>query len=70
MTGGAAGTRDLPVSHRATYTLEIGEWHATCRVCGWLVVDKDRRQAAARFRQHIRATHEEALATEGAASAD
>ena len=39
--------------HRATYTLELGVWYATCRSCGHRVDDLDRRRAAAQFRQHI-----------------
>jgi hypothetical protein len=45
------------------YTLELGYWHATCRFCDWTVSDKDRRRAAAQFRQHIRAASEEAART-------
>jgi hypothetical protein len=45
--------------HRGMYTLELGFWHATCRACEWTVIDKDRRRAAAQFRQHIRATTDE-----------
>jgi hypothetical protein len=41
------------VTHRATYTFEIGSWHATCRVCGHQIIDRDRRRAASQFRRHI-----------------
>ena len=41
------------VTHRAHYTLEMGDWYATCRVCGHRISDKDRRRAAAQFRRHI-----------------
>ncbi len=44
-----AGTR-----HRGTYILEFGLWKATCKECGWVVTDPQRRQAAALFRRHIR----------------
>jgi hypothetical protein len=44
-----AGTR-----HRGTYILEFGLWKATCKECGWAVTDRQRRQAAALFRRHIR----------------
>jgi hypothetical protein len=53
--------RSEVIVHRGIYTLELGQWHATCRVCDWTVVDKDRRRAAAQFRQHIRATSDEAV---------
>ena len=42
--------------HRATYTLELGAWLATCKVCGHRVSDRHRQQAASKFRVHIRAT--------------
>ena len=45
-----------PSVHRADYTLEMGVWHATCRVCGHQVADTDRRRAAATYRRHIRQT--------------
>ena len=44
--------------HTASYTLELGQWHATCRVCGWKVIDRDRRRAAGQYRHHIRAAAE------------
>lgn len=40
--------------HRGVYVLDRGEWVATCRVCGFRVVDTDRRQVASQFRTHIR----------------
>jgi len=40
--------------HRANYIRELGEWRATCRWCGWTVVNTERRQAASQFRIHIR----------------
>lgn len=46
--------RKSPGTHRATYILEFGTWKATCRTCGWTVRDAQRRQAASRFRMHIR----------------
>jgi hypothetical protein len=45
-----------PPIHRANYTLELGVWHATCKVCGHGVSDPIRRQAAAIYRRHIRET--------------
>lgn len=44
--------------HRATYTLELGLWYATCRLCGHRVEDQDRRRAAAQFRRHIQDMNE------------
>jgi hypothetical protein len=54
------------IVHRGIYTLELGYWHATCRLCDWTVIDKDRRRAAAQFRQHIRATSDEAARNDDA----
>lgn len=52
-----AASRDTRRSeHRATYTLELGVWHATCRGCGYSVSDSDRGRARVAYRQHIRAT--------------
>jgi hypothetical protein len=56
------------ITHRAAYTLELGLWHATCRICDWRVVDPDRRRAAAQFRQHIRAASESQRDVEGGIS--
>lgn len=41
--------------HRAIYLLERGIWRARCRLCDWEASDPVRQQAAALFRQHIRA---------------
>ena len=41
-------------AHRATYTLELGVWRATCRECGHSVTDPVRNRAASTFRDHIR----------------
>ena len=49
-----AGGDKVAASHRASYLLEFGTWKATCRTCGWTVRDAQRRQAASRFRMHIR----------------
>lgn len=46
--------RKTAASHRASYILEFGTWKATCKTCGWTVRDPQRRQAASRFRLHIR----------------
>jgi hypothetical protein len=51
-------SQEPPARHLATYILELGTWRATCRVCGWTVSDHQRRQAAALFRMHIRASRE------------
>ena len=40
--------------HRASYLLELGTWRATCKGCGWTATDRQRRQVAAIFRNHIR----------------
>lgn len=42
--------------HRATYTLELGVWYATCKICGHRVSDSNRRRAAASYREHIKET--------------
>lgn len=46
---------DFADRHRATYILERSVWKARCRLCGCEVSDPHRSQAAALFRQHIRA---------------
>ena len=43
--------------HRATYTLELGVWFATCKVCGHRVGDANRRRAAGTYREHIKETN-------------
>ena len=43
--------------HRATYTLELGVWFATCKVCGHRVSDSNRRRAAGIYREHIKETN-------------
>jgi hypothetical protein len=43
-----------PPRHRAVYTLEMGVWRATCRICGHSETDPSRRRAASVFRNHIR----------------
>jgi hypothetical protein len=45
----------VPDRHHAVYTFERSVWKARCRLCGCEVSNPDRRQAAAMFRQHIRA---------------
>ena len=45
-------------AHRASYTLEMGVWYATCRECGYKVSDPARRRAAAVYRGHIVAMQE------------
>ncbi|MGH9127205.1 MAG: hypothetical protein ACRDZ8_21155 [Acidimicrobiales bacterium] len=40
--------------HRATYILERGTWHVTCRGCGWHASGAVRRQLASLFRFHLR----------------
>lgn len=50
---GDAAEAKQEVTHRASYRLELGEWKATCRVCGWEVRHPVRRQAATVFRRHI-----------------
>jgi len=40
--------------HRATYTLELGVWYATCNICGYRISDPVRRRTAAAYRSHIR----------------
>jgi hypothetical protein len=59
MNSAAVDANNAEVAHRAAYTLVIGEWHATCRICGFVVVNRDRRKAAAEFRHHIRAMYDE-----------
>lgn len=44
-------------AHRASYTLELGVWHATCRECGFRVSDPVRRRAASVYRVHIQAMY-------------
>lgn len=46
-------TKEVSV-HRANYTLELGVWYATCKVCGFRVSDPVRRRAAAVYREHIK----------------
>ena len=50
----AGPARKGAASHRASYLLEFGTWKAVCKTCGWTVRDPQRRQAASRFRMHIR----------------
>jgi hypothetical protein len=51
--GVALGSRRNDV-HRATYTLELGVWYATCNICGYRISDPVRRRTAAAYRSHIR----------------
>jgi hypothetical protein len=44
-------------AHRASYTLELGIWHATCSECGYSVSDPARQRAAAIYRGHIKETN-------------
>ena len=53
MLGQVTPTDEHAETHRASYTLELGVWHARCRMCDHRVEDKDRRRAAAAFRHHI-----------------
>lgn len=55
MSSGEWCRSETATRHRASYTLELGRWFATCRECGHRVDDKDRRRAASQFRQHIQA---------------
>jgi hypothetical protein len=43
--------------HRATYTLELGVWYASCKICGHRVGDANRRRAAGTYREHIKETN-------------
>ena len=56
MLGQVTPAGEQSATHRASYTLELGVWHARCRLCDHRVEDKDRRRAAAAFRHHIQET--------------
>jgi len=49
------GPKGRRTTHRASYILERGSWHATCQGCGWHTSSPKRQVAASVFRLHIQA---------------